>query len=630
MTKRKKKKIIKNVKKYVWGKWWNQTLTVLLTLIVLAVLTGQVYAFVYKDKVYPGVVVGSFPVGGLTISEAEKTIESSLDNLRENGLSFVFRDRTVTVPMVSTATEDPDLSYEIISYDITPTILEIGNYGKSGNFFENWEQRVSGIFSRVNIRPEYTWRTGKVIEILKENLSSLERPAKDANLIIKNGRVEINEEKEGITFNYQKAITQADIQLDSLIFTPIELKLKKDIPEFKKEEVELLLPAAEKVVKKTGITITFEDNKSWYWPSSAINNLLEARLKEEEKRVLEIGISKSGLEEMLEPIINSINIEPQEPRFAIEEGKVVEFKTSENGRSIDIDETWEKWEKLFLSLETDEKKFEPVVKVIEPMQRISDVNDLGITELLGVGTSSFAGSPLNRRHNIKIGAESVNGTIIPPGEEFSLLKTLGTIDDTTGYLPELVIKGNETIPEFGGGLCQIGTTTFRGTLSAGLKVTARRNHSYSVSYYYDDKGKPGTDATIYDPAPDYRFKNDTENHVLISTHIIGDELFFEYWGTKDGRKIVQSDTRTWDIVPPPETKYVETLDLPVGETKCTESPHFGIKAAFDYEVTYSDGTVNEETFSSQYRPWQEVCLIGVEELSEEAEEAIEDESNIIE
>ncbi|MBT4412451.1 MAG: hypothetical protein HOC83_00030, partial [Polaribacter sp.] len=67
-------------------------MTVLLTLIVLAVLTGQVYAFVYKDKVYPGVVVGSFPVGGLTISEAEKTIESSLDNLRENGLSFVFRD----------------------------------------------------------------------------------------------------------------------------------------------------------------------------------------------------------------------------------------------------------------------------------------------------------------------------------------------------------------------------------------------------------------------------------------------------------------------------------------------------------------------------------------------------------
>jgi vancomycin resistance protein YoaR len=272
------------------------------------------------------------------------------------------------------------------------------------------------------------------------------------------------------------------------------------------------------------------------------------------------------------------------------------------------------------------EELEPIVEVIEPRQRISDVNDLGITELLGVGKSGFAGSPPNRRHNIKIGAEAVNGTLIPPGEEFSLLETLGTIDGPTGYLQELVIKGNETIPEYGGGLCQIGTTTFRGTLAAGLPITARRNHSYSVPYYYDDQGKPGTDATIYDPAPDYRFKNDTENYVLISTRISGDDLFFEYWGTKDGRKVVQSETRTWDYVPPPETKYVETLDLPVGEVKCTESPHAGIKAAFDYTVTYTDGTVKEETFKSQYRPWQEVCLIGVEELSEEAEEAVEEEN----
>ena len=83
--------------------------------------------------------------------------------------------------------------------------------------------------------------------------------------------------------------------------------------------------------------------------------------------------------------------------------------------------------------------------------------------------------------------------------------------------------------------------------------------------------------------------------------------------------MAQSDTRVWDRVPPPPTKYIETLDLPVGKTKCTESPHAGMKAAFDYAVTYADGTVDETTFQSQYRPWQEVCLIGVETLSEESD-----------
>ena len=48
-------------------------------------------------------------------------------------------------------------------------------------------------------------------------------------------------------------------------------------------------------------------------------------------------------------------------------------------------------------------------------QRLSD---LGIVEIIGTGTSSFAGSPSNRRHNIKIGAAAVNGTLIKPGEEF--------------------------------------------------------------------------------------------------------------------------------------------------------------------------------------------------------------------
>jgi vancomycin resistance protein YoaR len=41
-----------------------------------------------------------------------------------------------------------------------------------------------------------------------------------------------------------------------------------------------------------------------------------------------------------------------------------------------------------------------------------------------------------------------------------LVKTLGEVDAANGYLPELVIKENKTIPEYGGGLCQVGTTVF--------------------------------------------------------------------------------------------------------------------------------------------------------------------------
>lgn len=59
------------------------------------------------------------------------------------------------------------------------------------------------------------------------------------------------------------------------------------------------------------------------------------------------------------------------------------------------------------------------------------------------------------------------------------------------------------------------------------------------------------------------------------------------------------------------------MDLPVGKEKCTERAHNGADAYFDYKVTYAGGEVKEEKISSHYIPWQEVCLIGVEKLSEE-------------
>ncbi|MDZ4221291.1 MAG: VanW family protein [Patescibacteria group bacterium] len=607
------------IKKHLWHNWWERLLVVALAAAALCATAAVAYAAAYTDRAYPGVFVGSHPAGSLTEQEVKERIAASSDTLDRNGLIFVFRDRTVIVPTVVATTDDPDLSYTLIDYDVDASAQAALAYGRTGSAASQWLDRFRGLAGRAMVVPRYTWREDAVRELLSKNLSSLEEPRRDASLRITNGVPEIIEEREGIVFDYGQAISEARYRLDSFTFSPIELKLKRDVPLLTKADADPLLGEVQKALFSLGASVRHEDS-SWFWPASALNGLLAIRLNESGDPVL--GFSEERFTVLLAPIAAEINKVPQEPKFAIEGEKVVEFKASRHGRQVNQEQTRKQWERELIFNRAQEVA--PVVDIVPAARDIAELNDLGITELLGVGMSNFAGSPANRRHNIRVGAEAVNGTLIPPGEEFSLLKTLGTINGATGYLPELVIKGNQTIPEYGGGLCQIGTTTFRGTLAAGLPVTARRNHSYSVSYYLDEKGLPGTDATIYDPAPDYRFKNDTQNYVLIATRIEGSELFFEYWGTKDGREVVQSDTRVWDRVAPPPTKYVETLDLPVGKTKCTESPHAGLKAAFDYAITYADGTKNETTFTSHYRPWQEVCLIGVEALSVEgAEEGLE-------
>ena len=138
-----------------------------------------------------------------------------------------------------------------------------------------------------------------------------------------------------------------------------------------------------------------------------------------------------------------------------------------------------------------------------------------IKELIGTGKSDFTGSTQTRIYNIETAAKRFNGLVIKPNEEFSFTTILGEVDETTGYKEELVIKKNQTVPEFGGGICQLSTTMFRAALNTGLKVTERHNHSYPVHYY----NPPGTDATVYVPKPDLKIKNTTDDYLLIQTRI---------------------------------------------------------------------------------------------------------------
>ncbi|HLD00060.1 MAG TPA: VanW family protein, partial [Patescibacteria group bacterium] len=138
-------------------------------------------------------------------------------------------------------------------------------------------------------------------------------------------------------------------------------------------------------------------------------------------------------------------------------------------------------------------------------------------------------------------------------------------------------------------------------------VVERRNHSYRVSYY---EPPVGMDATIYEPKPDFRFSNDYTSPLLLQARIEGNNLIFEFYGTKDDRVAGTTTPRVFNVVRPGPKKIIETDTLPPGQTKCIEKPHNGSDAEFTYTVTYPNGETKKETFKSHYKPWQEVCLVG--------------------
>lgn len=261
-----------------------------------------------------------------------------------------------------------------------------------------------------------------------------------------------------------------------------------------------------------------------------------------------------------------VNQSAADAELTIDKNRAVKFNPGQNGQSLDLYE-------LRQLLLNDSEITLPVL-IAEPTVKLADTNTLGINELVAVGQSNFAGSPNNRIHNIRVGADKFDGLIIASGEEFSFNKYLGDVDDKHGFLPELVIRPEGVTPEFGGGLCQVSSTTFRAAMNAGLPITARRNHSFAVQYY----SPQGTDATIYPGSADLKFINDFPSSLLIHTKIIGRQLYFEFYGTKDDRVV------TFDG----PTVYDKKLD---GSMKATWTKYVA-----------KNGEIATQTFKSTYLP----------------------------
>lgn len=251
------------------------------------------------------------------------------------------------------------------------------------------------------------------------------------------------------------------------------------------------------------------------------------------KKVVQTSLDKDAIKKFLEDLSRQVNRDPEDAKLKMEDGKVSVFSLGNKGIKLDQEKSLEILSAFIRSTESfSGQTLELPYIETESDVSMDSIENMGITALIGEGRSNFKGSPKNRIFNINVAASRFNGVLIKPGEEFSFVKVLGEVDGEHGYKQELVIKKDRTEPEFGGGICQVSTTAFRAAINSGLKITARRNHAYPVSYY----NPQGMDATVYVPRPDLRFINDTPGYILIQTKIEGTELIFDFYGTSDGRK----------------------------------------------------------------------------------------------
>jgi len=307
------------------------------------------------------------------------------------------------------------------------------------------------------------------------------------------------------------------------------------------------------------------------------------------------------------------NIPAKNALFSFENGKVSSFRQDEKGLKINRTEFLEQTKKTMQGLKTKQENLFIAVTdaIIEPEITLQKSNSFGIEELIGEGKSNYTHSIPERVHNIIVATSRFHGVLIPKGTTFSFDQVIGDISAQTGYQPAYVIKNGRTVLGDGGGVCQVSTTFFRAALNAGLPIVERNAHAYRVSYYENDS-QPGLDATIFAPSVDLRVINDTTTDILIQTEIdkSNNLLYFRFYGKKDGRTSQLSDFKLTDQSGPPPPLYQDDVTLKKGVVKQVDFPAWGGKASFLYTVKRDGQELIKQTFTSVYRPWQAVYLVG--------------------
>ena len=167
----------------------------------------------------------------------------------------------------------------------------------------------------------------------------------------------------------------------------------------------------------------------------------------------------------------------------------------------------------FLELVTQpggEREMKVEATVAEPEFTTADARALEIKEQVSTFTTYY---PYAEYRNINIGraAELVDGTVLKPGEVFSLNDIVGERTRENGFTEGFIISNGIFKEDLGGGVSQMATTTFNAMFFAGLKDIEHKPHSF-----YIDRYPVGREATVAWGSVDLRFR--TTRRTASSSH----------------------------------------------------------------------------------------------------------------
>jgi vancomycin resistance protein YoaR len=325
-----------------------------------------------------------------------------------------------------------------------------------------------------------------------------------------------------------------------------------------------------------------------------------ARLKEIQKEnvvyALDYVYSDKKLKKFVSRTCGKKCTKAKNAKIKMRNGKLV-YTEAKEGITVDVNETITA---IKNALETQEN--EDVVQVAAVITReeptVTKEEASRCKDKIGSYSTEFNAGNVSRSRNVSNAASLINGSVIYPGETFSVHDTISPLTEENGYYQAPSYSNGQVVDSIGGGVCQVSTTLYNAVLRAELEVVERSPHSMLVTYV-----SPSMDAAIAGDYKDFKFRNNTDVPLYIEGGTSSGTVYFKIYGeeTRSSDRTITFESETLETIAPGEDKVTYDETKPTSYYVVTQEAHQGCRAVLWKIVTENGKTEKTQVNSSTYQ-----------------------------
>jgi len=324
---------------------------------------------------------------------------------------------------------------------------------------------------------------------------------------------------------------------------------------------------------------------------------------------LDLTIDGEKLRAALGPAFTAVERPPVDATFDVSNPDAVQVVPSVDGYQLDTGA-------LGAAILRGDRAITATIRKVHPQHDTKWARALGITHEVSSFTTYHAAGEA-RVKNIHLAADVLNGTVVEPGQTFSLNQKLGPRTPEKGYVKAPVILEDGFGEDYGGGISQLTTTLYNAVFFGGYVDVDHSPHHYYISRY-----PMGREATIVWPYVDLKFRDDTKHGVLIHTSYTDTSITVALFGNTDGRtaheenrKILHVEPVTDRLVPCPATNPADDPDndcakLAPLERETTAGGETGYDVEFDRVIVWPGHPTVRQHYHVHYPMLQNTVLVG--------------------